>query len=40
MPRRESAGRGRLWVALSPRSEDDVVVSQEMAAAFKAWISR
>jgi DNA-binding LytR/AlgR family response regulator len=36
----ESAGRGRVLVTLEPRSDDDVLVSQETAAAFKAWIAR
>ncbi len=36
----ESAGRGRIRVTLAPRTEDDVLVSQETAAAFRAWIAR
>jgi two-component system LytT family response regulator len=35
-----SAGRGRLLVTLEPRSDDDVLVSQEAAAAFRGWIAR
>jgi two-component system LytT family response regulator len=35
----ESAGKGRLLVTLEPRTEDDVIVSQEAAAAFRAWIT-
>jgi DNA-binding LytR/AlgR family response regulator len=35
-----SAGRGRLWVTLSPAADDDVLVAQESAAAFRAWIGR
>jgi two-component system LytT family response regulator len=35
-----SAGRGRLLVTLEPRTDDDVVVSQESGAAFRAWIAR
>ncbi len=36
----ESAGHGRVLVTLEPRPDDDVVVSQESAPAFKAWIER
>ena len=36
----ESAGRGRIVVTLEPRTNDDVVVSQESASAFKAWMAR
>ena len=36
----ESAGRGRVLVTLDPRSSDDVIVSQELAASFKEWIAR
>jgi len=36
----ESAGRGRIHVTLDPRPDDDVVVSQEAAAAFRAWVGR
>jgi DNA-binding LytR/AlgR family response regulator len=36
----ESAGRGRLVVTLEPRTEDDVVVSQESAGRFKDWMAR
>jgi len=32
------AGKGRLRVELRPASEGEVVVSQERAAAFKAWM--
>jgi hypothetical protein len=28
-----------LLVTLEPRTEDDVIVSQEAAAAFRAWIT-
>jgi two-component system LytT family response regulator len=35
-----SAGHGRVLVQLDPRTDDDVVVSQESAAAFKAWMAR
>jgi DNA-binding LytR/AlgR family response regulator len=35
-----SMGRGRLRVTLEPRTDDDVVVSQESGAAFRAWIAR
>ena len=35
-----SVGRGRLVVTLEPRTDDDVVVSQESGAAFRAWIAR
>jgi two-component system LytT family response regulator len=35
-----STGRGRLLVTLDPRTDDDVVVSQESGAAFRAWIAR
>lgn len=34
-----SSGKGRLVVTLAPPADDDVVVSQECAAAFRAWIS-
>ncbi len=34
----ESAGRGRFHVTLEPRPDDDVVVSQEAAAAFRSWV--
>lgn len=33
-----SAGKGRVSVALDPDPDDDVVVSQERAAEFKAWV--
>ena len=36
----ESAGRGRIHVTLEPRPDDDVIVSQEVAAAFRAWVGR
>jgi acyl-CoA synthetase (AMP-forming)/AMP-acid ligase II len=35
-----SAGRGRLLVTLAPAADDEVLVSQESAAAFRAWIAR
>jgi DNA-binding LytR/AlgR family response regulator len=35
-----SAGRGRIEVTLAPAADDEVVVSQEAAAAFRAWIAR
>jgi DNA-binding LytR/AlgR family response regulator len=35
-----SAGKGRLQVALSPAAQEEVVVSQERAAAVKAWLAR
>lgn len=33
-----SAGKGRVSVALQPAAPDEVIVSQECAAAFRAWI--
>jgi DNA-binding LytR/AlgR family response regulator len=33
-----SVGKGRLGVALEPRPDDDVVVSQERAAVFRDWV--
>jgi DNA-binding LytR/AlgR family response regulator len=36
----ESAGHGRMVVTLEPRTEDDVVVSQEMAGRFREWVVR
>ncbi len=35
-----SVGKGRLAVQLQPRAPDEVLVSQENSAAFRAWISR
>lgn len=35
----EGAGKGRLLVTLEPRPDDDVIVSQEAASAFKTWIA-
>jgi DNA-binding LytR/AlgR family response regulator len=35
-----SAGKGRLKVQLRPAAEGDVIVSQERANAFKAWIGQ
>jgi two-component system LytT family response regulator len=35
----ESAGKGRLAVTLEPPANDEVFVSQENAAAFRAWIA-
>ena len=32
------AGKGRLSLSLKPRLDHEVVVSQERAAAFKAWL--
>lgn len=34
-----SSGKGRLVVTLAPPADDDVLVSQESAAAFRAWIA-
>ncbi len=34
------AGKGRLKVQLQPEADGEIVVSQERAAAFKAWIGR
>lgn len=34
-----SGGKGRLLVTLDPPADDEVVVSQENAAAFRAWIA-
>jgi hypothetical protein len=34
-----SGGKGRLFVTLDPPADDEVVVSQENAAAFRAWIA-
>jgi len=34
-----SAGRGRLAVKLVPEAEEEVVVSQERATAFRTWIA-
>ena len=31
-------GKGRLALTLVPRADDDVIVSQERAAHFKAWV--
>jgi two-component system LytT family response regulator len=33
-----SAGKGRVSVTLQPAAPDEVIVSQECAAAFRAWI--
>ncbi len=35
-----SLGKGRLAVQLLPRPADEVVISQENAADFRAWVSR
>jgi DNA-binding LytR/AlgR family response regulator len=35
-----SAGKGRIAVTLRPPADEDAVVSQETAAAFRAWIGR
>jgi two-component system LytT family response regulator len=35
-----SLGKGRLAVELRPRAPDEVVVSQENGAAFRAWLGR
>lgn len=35
-----SVGKGRLAVQLQPRPADEVLVSQENAAAFRAWANR
>jgi DNA-binding LytR/AlgR family response regulator len=35
-----TAGRGRLDLELSPRADGEVRVSQERAAAFRAWVGR
>jgi len=34
-----SGGKGKLLVTLDPPADDEVVVSQENAAAFRAWIA-
>jgi DNA-binding LytR/AlgR family response regulator len=34
-----SGGKGRLLVTLDPPADDEVVVSQEAGAAFRAWIA-
>jgi DNA-binding LytR/AlgR family response regulator len=33
-----SGGKGKLLVTLDPAADDELVVSQEAAAAFRAWI--
>ena len=38
MARHGPVGKGRLKVELQPAMTGDVVVSQERAAAFKAWL--
>jgi DNA-binding LytR/AlgR family response regulator len=35
-----SAGKGRLLLTLRPPADDDVLVSQEAAPSFRAWIER
>lgn len=35
-----AAGKGRLSVTLRPPADDDVVVAQENAAAFREWMAR
>ena len=35
-----SAGKGRIELTLEPRPKDEVIVSQENGAAFKAWFDR
>lgn len=35
-----AVGKGRLAVELQPRPKDEILVSQENAAAFRAWLSR
>ena len=35
-----SVGKGRLTVQLQPRCSDEVIVSQENGAAFRAWVGR
>ena len=35
----QSAGKGKLWVELAPPAKDEVLVSQDNAAAFKKWIA-
>ena len=35
-----SVGKGRLTVQLAPRTADEVLVSQENGAAFRAWLER
>ena len=35
-----SVGKGRLAVQLIPRPADEVLVSQENAAAFRTWVGR
>jgi DNA-binding LytR/AlgR family response regulator len=34
-----SAGRGRLAVRLTPDAEEEVLVSQERAHAFRSWVA-
>ncbi|MES2331872.1 MAG: LytTR family DNA-binding domain-containing protein [Bacteroidota bacterium] len=36
----QSIGKGKLWVELSPPIEEEIVISSENVAGFKAWMDR
>ncbi len=36
----QSIGKGKLWVELSPAVDEEIAISNENVAGFKAWVDR